>query len=134
MVSASSPWTGYRPTPALAVMQTGCPPDVIGLRHRLDQYLSHPGHIVDIAERPQRDDEFVTAHARHGVRFPCQAREPGADLLHEQVPSAVAECIVHLFKPVQIQHEDSYPAPIPAAPAQALTYPVLQQGSIRKSR
>ena len=56
--------------------------------------------------RTDQDDEFIAAEAAHGRAGRGQPRQPGGDLLEQQVADVVAERVVDLLEVVEVEEED----------------------------
>ncbi len=80
---------------------------------RLDQRVAHPArHVGDVVVRPDvghHHGELVAAEPGHQVLRPQHALDPPRHQLEQPVADVVAEGVVDLLEPVQVQQRDREP-------------------------
>ena len=91
-----------------------------------------PGcHQAD--EIGKEDGELVAAQPAHGVDLPYVALEPDGDSLEEHVADLVAERVVDLLEPVEVDDEHGQDAAVAPASGGRLLQPVEQQRPVGKT-
>ena len=67
--------------------------------------LSRNGCVGDILYRSQDDKKFVSAYSGYGVLFTRPFLQAFCDLLQNKVANRVAERVVDVFEPVEIEEQ-----------------------------
>ena len=88
--------------------------DVERLVQGLAQPLGDGLGLADAVHRRQHDGELVATEAADGVRVAQDGPQPRADLAEQLVPVGVAEAVVDLLEPVQVDEQE---CDLPAGPA-----------------
>jgi hypothetical protein len=83
--------------------------------------------LGDAVDRRQQDGELVATQAADGVRVAQDRTQPRADLAEQLVPVGVAEAVVDLLEPVQVDEQERDLLAAAARRRQALLEAVLQQ-------
>src|SRR5439155_2450362 len=101
-----------------------------GLLQRMKNLLSCLGSAMEVGPAGRQYRELVSAKPRYRVRLPqcrCQAQR---DLLQEQIANVVTERIVDFLESVHIHDEQHQLLSFPMCDRDALTQPVIEQGSV----
>ena len=86
--------------------------DDVGLGERTEHALGEHRAVVDAAHRLEQDRELVTAEARHGVGLAHDLAQPVGDLDQQGVAAVVAERVVDLLEPVDVEQQQSDVVPL----------------------
>jgi hypothetical protein len=112
--------------PDAGVQVEGDPVDAEGLLQRHAQLVGHRAGSLGSGAR-QQDGELVPAEPGDGVGFPQRPCEPLADLDEEQIAMMVAEGVVDLLEPVQVQQQQYRRAELPVGVPDGLADAVGEQ-------
>jgi hypothetical protein len=95
---------GIHRDPDAGVQVEGDPADAEGLLQRHAQLVGHRAGSLGGGAREQ-DGELVPAEPGDGIGFPQRPGEPLADLDEELIAMVVAEGVVDVLEPVQVQEQ-----------------------------
>ena len=126
-VEKSLPWSGVTAMPTLASTSRLTPSSTNGAASSARMPPAQRLRVHGVGQVGQQDDEFVAAEAGDAVALPQHPREPRADLLQQQVTVMVAESVVDLLEPVEVEQQERHP------PAGAIGAPDGRQSSARSS-
>ncbi len=101
---------------------------------RAEDFLADAQRGPHVARGRKDEGELVAAEARDRVGLAHQLPEARGDLLQHDVAAVVAERVVDLLEPVQIEKHQSDRLSAPARDAHRLVHPVEQERPVRKAR
>ena len=87
------------------------PVDVDRADQRLPQPVRDRRHVIGLPQPSQDDRELVAAQPGCSVVLECVRVQASPDLLEHEITLVVAECVVDLLEPVQVEHQDRDPIP-----------------------
>ena len=88
---------------------------------------------VALTDAIQQHDEFVTSHARHGIRISRHPIQPASHLLQELIARVMPEGVVHHFEPIEVANMASAQGrPVTVRMCGRLREAIIQQKSIRE--
>ena len=101
-----------------------------GLLQRMKNLLSGLGSAIEVGPAGRQHCEFVSAKPRYRVRLSEGRGQTQRDLLQEQIAYVVTERIVDFLESVHIHDEQHQRLSFPMCDRDALTQPVIEQGSV----
>ena len=112
----SVPWSGQSATPMLAPSWTVTPRTTNGALERAGEPQRELDGRAAVGQPAQQHRELVAAEPREHVAAPQRAAQPLGDVAQEPVAVVVAERVVDLLEPVEVdQQQADRPAAQPHA-------------------
>ena len=90
---------------------------------------SRRGRAGDVREQ---DPELVAAEAGHGVGLAQHTVQAGADLPQEEIARVMAEGVVDLLEPVEVDQEEGGVVPVARARQDRLVRAVAEEAAVRE--